>query len=59
MKTDQNLSIKDIIGPDKEMILAKFVQNALHPKNSGRVDAIKNGTYKNIINKAEAHDYLL
>ena len=43
---------------DEEIALAVMIQNCMHPKNSNRVDAVKNGTYMEIESLDAARAYL-
>jgi len=43
---------------NKEIVLAIMIQNCLHPKNSQRVQAIKDGTYVEIKSSISARDFL-
>ena len=51
-KTKQFKSILDLPGVDgdKTIAFAIMVQNSLHPKNSQRVECVKEGNYKIIKN---------
>jgi len=56
--TNDRLRIEDLMGPDRELILAKLIQNALHPKNMQRADAIKLGKYNHILTAGDGQAYL-
>ena len=43
---------------DEEIALAVIIQNQMHPKNSNRTDAIKNGAYVEIETVEQAQTYL-
>ena len=46
------------IEDDKTIMLAILIQNALHPKNTMRVEAIKNETYVEIRTLEDAEKFL-
>lgn len=50
--------MKKLLGGDSEVIFAVCLQNALHPKNNNRTEAIKNGTYKEIMTSEDAHSFI-
>lgn len=47
-----------MINGDKVVILAMLIQNALHPKNSQRSEAVEAGTYVEIKTRADADAFL-
>ena len=51
-------TLKDVFSSSLEFVLAICLQNHLHPKNSQRMHAVKNGTYVEIKSVDEAHSYL-
>ena len=51
-------SIDQFFGGEQEILFAVLLQNALHPKNSNRVDAIKEGKYIEIETVEQARGYL-
>jgi len=48
----------DFFEGDRVIGLAVNIQNAMHPKNSQRVDAITGGKYKEILIREDADCYL-
>ena len=57
-KEQQFYNILELFNNDKEVALAVFLQNRLHPKNDQRVNAIKSGSYVEI-NSAETARILI
>lgn len=58
LKTQDLLNLNKLIGGDSEVIFAVILQNALHPKNNNRTEAIKSGTYQSITTKDDAHSFI-
>ena len=50
--------LTDIFGGEREILLAVLIQNALHPKNSDRTDAIKADKYAEIETLEQARAFL-
>ena len=57
--SEENITAERLLGPDSEMVFARLLQNALHPKNNVRVEAIKNGTYKEFKKIEDAREWLI
>jgi hypothetical protein len=47
-----------MLGQESELVFAVLLQNALHPKNSNRVEAIKGGSYKELKTVEQAREFL-
>jgi hypothetical protein len=47
-----------MLGQEPELVFAVLLQNALHPKNSNRVEAIKGGSYKELKTVEQAREFL-
>jgi hypothetical protein len=45
LKSDNAVTAEMLLGNDQELIFGILLQNALHPKNSNRVEAIKSNSY--------------
>ena len=59
MGRDQPLEdILELFGGEDEVLFAVLLQNMLHPKNSNRTDAIKAGKYQEIMNLAQAREFI-
>ena len=53
------MNAEKLLGTDRELIFAIFIQNLLHTKNSHRTDAIKQGTYKELFSQADAREFII
>ena len=51
-------NILDFFGGDEEILFAVLLQNAMHPKNSDRTGAVKDGSYVEILTKEDARRYI-
>ena len=51
-------NILEFFGGEKEILFAVLLQNAMHPKNSDRTGAIKDGSYVEIMNLEDARSYI-
>lgn len=57
-KEFQSIDDLPMINSNKVIILAMLIQNALHPKNSHRSEAIEAGTYVEIKTEEDATKFL-
>ena len=48
----------EFFGGDEEILFAVLLQNAMHPKNSDRTSAIKDGSYVEILTNEDARRYI-
>ena len=51
-------NILEFFGGDEEILFAVLLQNAMHPKNSDRTGAVKDGSYIEILTSEDAHRYI-
>ena len=57
-KVEGQVTLQSMLGTDQEIVYAILLQNALHPKNANRVEAIKDGSYVEIRTVEEARKFL-
>ena len=55
---DDNITLADIFETDNVLLAAIAIQNAMHPKNANRVEAIKENLYKEIRNRDDANQFM-
>ena len=51
-------NILEFFNGDEEILFAVLLQNAMHPKNSDRTGAIKDGSYIEILTNDDAQRYI-
>jgi hypothetical protein len=56
-KSDE-VTVKTLFSGNTLLLAAVTVQNAMHPKNANRVEAIKTGLYKELRTEQDANQFL-
>lgn len=55
---NEAISLKSLFNSETVLIAAIAIQNAMHPKNANRVEAIKSGLYKELRSLDDANSFL-
>ena len=54
----EEITLKKLFDNEIVLLAAVAIQNALHPKNANRVEAIKGGLYRELRSVEDANNYL-
>jgi len=52
-KTEEMLNASSMLGGDRELAFSIILQNMMQPKNANRTEAIKGGSYKELVNQEQ------